>query len=332
MTTLLIKGIPYTIIDTKEKITIADSFVVPANKLGNGNGAEELFLGSKKDAELIKFLGGLHFNIKCFLLKTDLENYLNDTKVEYLNPEQPYRDKENFPMLWEQRIKKIEGLNDINYFTLEEHDGRKETDTRLYAKKPQGEELKIYKLLRELSLPNITYVSSIKLLAPNKEVVFYFKLFVDYFGETQHPTIVRNEEEKIAIETISDDRKKQINYARIGQGKYRKALLDECPICAITLVSDDRLLIASHIKPWVDSEEIEKTDPKNGFMFTPTYDFLFDRGFISFTNDKKMKVSPWLSKMTCSKLNISDDKKYIMLPVEGREHYLEYHRKNIFKS
>jgi hypothetical protein len=103
--------------------------------------------------------------------------------------------------------------------------------------------------------------------------------------------------------------------ARVGQGKYRKGLLEECPFCPITMVTDDRLLIASHIKPWVASDEDEKLDAKNGFMFTPTYDFLFDRGFITFTDDKKMQISPWLSKVTCSKLNISQDKKYPMLPV-----------------
>ena len=67
-------------------------------------------------------------------------------------------------------------------------------------------------------------------------------------------------------------------------------------------------------------------------MFTPTYDFLFDRGFISFTDDKRMLVSPWLSKTTCSKLSIADDKRYSMLPTEGREYFLEYHRKNVFKA
>jgi predicted restriction endonuclease len=67
-------------------------------------------------------------------------------------------------------------------------------------------------------------------------------------------------------------------------------------------------------------------------MLTPTYDLLFDRGFITFTDDKKIIISPWLSKMTCSKLNIAPDKQYTMLPTEGRESYLEYHRKEIFKS
>jgi len=67
-------------------------------------------------------------------------------------------------------------------------------------------------------------------------------------------------------------------------------------------------------------------------MLTPTYDLLFDRWFISFTNDKKIIISPWLSKMTCSKLNISPEKQYSLLPVEWRENYLDYHRNNIFKS
>lgn len=95
---------------------------------------------------------------------------------------------------------------------------------------------------------------------------------------------------------------------------------------------NDRLLVASHIKPWVDSDDREKTDPKNGFMFTPTFDLLFDRGFITFTDDKKMIISPWLSKMTLSRLNIAPNKQYLMLPTKGREHYLDYHRTEIFKG
>jgi hypothetical protein len=31
------------------------------------------------------------------------------------------------------------------------------------------------------------------------------------------------------------------SHARIGQGKYREKLLKQCPICPITLVSDDQL-------------------------------------------------------------------------------------------
>jgi putative restriction endonuclease len=98
------------------------------------------------------------------------------------------------------------------------------------------------------------------------------------------------------------------------------------------LVSDDRLLIASHIKPWVASNDIEKIDPLNGFMLTPTFDRLFDRGFLSFTNDKKTILSPFLSNMTYSKLGISDNRIIPRLPIEGRETYMEYHRTKILKK
>lgn len=315
----------YTILDTKEKITIADSFVKRGNKIMTGNGEAKLYIGND-NPETRNFFGRKGFKIKCFLLRKDLLQYLKDTETEYKNPEQPYRNKKKMPTFWNERMEMVNGLSDILWFNLDEQ--TQIAGSRIYVKSDEDG----YDLIRELSLPFITYISAIKLKSPNDEIIFYFRLFVDYFGESQHPFKVKQEEERIEEETeISGEEKKEINYARVGQGKYRKGLLEECPFCPITMVTDDRLLIASHIKPWVASTEDEKLDAKNGFMFTPTYDFLFDRGFITFTNEKKIQISPWLSKVTCSKLNISQDKKYPMLPVEGRENYLDYHRANIFK-
>lgn len=171
-----------------------------------------------------------------------------------------------------------------------------------------------------------------KLSGNDGSVVFYFRLFIERI-EKDNSVVANQEIKKIEEEPdIAPAKKNQIIYARVGQGKYREALLGECPFCPVTLVSDDRLLIASHIKPWAASDEKEKIDPKNGFMFTPTFDFLFDRGFISFSDDKKMQVSPWLSKVTCKKLDLVDQRIYPMLPTENREKYLAYHRENIFKK
>lgn len=172
----------------------------------------------------------------------------------------------------------------------------------------------------------------IKLIDEKGKLNYYFRLFADYFGETQHPYIVEQEQEQIAESIIDQTEKLQLTKARVGQGEYRIKLLAECPFCPITLVSDDRLLIASHIKPWVASNDFEKTDPKNGFMLTPTFDRLFDRGFLSFTDDKKTILSPFLSNMTYSKLGISDNKIISHLPINGREEYLEYHRTQILKK
>ena len=42
--------------DTIDKLTIADSFVVPSNKLGRGNGEAKLFIGNE-NPELRDFYG-----------------------------------------------------------------------------------------------------------------------------------------------------------------------------------------------------------------------------------------------------------------------------------
>lgn len=314
---------PFKVLDTKEKITIADSFVVRQNKIGGGNGEAKLYIG-QENQETRDFFGIYGFGIKCFLLKKDLLKYLDETKEEYLNPEQPYVNREALPNLWNERLKKVSELPERIEFEVTEQtqiDG-----PRIYIKSND----KAYKLIRELSLPNITYISAVKLLDNDGIVYYYFRLFADYFGDVQHPYTIEKEQQEIE-ELKSEEEKKTLTRARVGQGKYREELLKLCPFCPITLVSDDRLLIASHIKPWAKSNDFEKTDPLNGFMLTPTFDFMFDRGFLSFTDDKKSILSPFLSKMTYSKIGISDDKIFSHLPVDGRKEYLEYHRTELLK-
>ncbi len=316
----------YKVIDAKEKITIADSFVLTSNKIGTAHGEGKLYIGNEND-ETIAFFGERGFEDNCFMLRKDLLEYLDDCKSEYKHPEQPYQNPQQLPDLWDERYDKIQKLDEFLPFTI--YDQTQIKGPRVYVNTKD----KNYKLIREIALPNISYLSVLKLEDEQEEIVYYFKPFVDYFGDYEHLDFEKQEaEEKIQKEDIPKEEKDNLIRARKGQGKYREKLLENCPFCPITLVSDDRLLIASHIKPWIKSNDDEKLDPKNGFMLTPTYDFLFDRGYISFTDDQKMLVSPWLSKMTCSKLNISDGKGYNMLPTKGREKYLEYHRKNIFKT
>jgi hypothetical protein len=314
----------YQVKDTKEKITISDSFVVRANKIGSGNGEAKLYVGQENDATRM-FFGDTNFSVRCFLLKKDLIKYLEETKIEYLNPEQPYINKDSLPTLWNDRKNEVESLPEKIEFEIQEQSQIE--GPRVYVK---SNEL-AYKLIRKLSLPNITYISIVK-LSITGNIEYYFRLFADYFGDIKHPYEVRKEIK--LLEKITDlEEKFTQSRARIGQGKYRKNLLQQCPVCPITLVSDDRLLIASHIKPWAKSNSQEQLDPHNGFMFTPTFDFLFDRGFMSFTNNKKTILSPFLSKMTYSKLNISNNKTIPHLIMDDkREKYLKYHRANILKG
>lgn len=326
MQQIIIEGQKYQIVDLIEKITIADSYVVRGNKIGSGNGEAKLYVG-QDNQQTRAFFGNRPFEIPCFLLKKDLLKYLEDTRTEYIHPEQPYQNPTKLPVLWNERFNEVSKQSEVIRFQASEQ--HQISGPRVYIKSDDDN----YQYLRSLSIPNITYISILKLRnIANGETAFYFRLFADYFGETEHPAKIIEAESELLINNLPLEENLQITKSRKGHGLYRKKLLEMCPFCPFTMITDDRLLIASHIKPWVDSNNFEKTDPYNGFMLSPTFDFLFDKGFMSFTDDKRTILSPFLSKMTYSKIGISDNKLFNMLPVEGREDYLTYHRQNILKT
>lgn len=128
---------------------------------------------------------------------------------------------------------------------------------------------------------------------------------------------------------LSETEKNQIIKARKGQGRFRRDLIKDCGYCPISQIDNTNLLVASHIKPWRSSNNHERLNPKNGILFTPTYDKLFDKGLISFNNDKSLIISPKLSFQDQKLLNIVDKMDIPAFPVSGREMFLEYHRKKI---
>ncbi|MEX1013586.1 MAG: HNH endonuclease signature motif containing protein, partial [Candidatus Paceibacterota bacterium] len=59
---------------------------------------------------------------------------------------------------------------------------------------------------------------------------------------------------------------------RLQQGKFRKNLILYWEGCSITDCKNSALLIASHIKPYSESNDKEKYDTNNGLLLTPTFD------------------------------------------------------------
>ena len=102
--------------------------------------------------------------------------------------------------------------------------------------------------------------------------------------------------------------------------------------CLITQVNDERMLMASHIKPWRLATDYEKVDKYNGLLLTPTYDRLFDQGFISFTDEGILLVSPYLSPLNIKRLGLKPNSQYNLQYNKQRSEYLEFHRQNIFKK
>ena len=96
-------------------------------------------------------------------------------------------------------------------------------------------------------------------------------------------------------QALSVTQRLQLAKARIGQGLFRKRvlLLDEA--CRVTGVSDARVLVASHIKPWREADNSDRLNGNNGILLSPHIDALFDEQLISFEDDGHLLVHPSLS-------------------------------------
>ncbi|MDD5890498.1 MAG: HNH endonuclease signature motif containing protein, partial [Ruminococcus sp.] len=100
--------------------------------------------------------------------------------------------------------------------------------------------------------------------------------------------------------------------------------------CIITGITNTKLLIASHIKPWSVSNNYERLSENNGLLLSPTYDKLFDLGLITFDKKSKIKISGLLGKQDKEILNIDTKKEYdLKLNKEGILN-MEYHNDVIF--
>ena len=125
--------------------------------------------------------------------------------------------------------------------------------------------------------------------------------------------------------------KKMLIKARVGQGLFRELLIQKYNKCIITGITDERLLIASHIKPWRSSNNAERLSSENGLLLSPLYDKLFDIGLISFDKNMRIIVSNDLKKDDIGKLHIDGNINYIKFPSIELQSNMEYHRDVIFK-
>ena len=98
------------------------------------------------------------------------------------------------------------------------------------------------------------------------------------------------------------------------------------------------MLIASHIKPWNESDDSEKANPTNGLCLNGLHDKAFDRGFITVDENYTIHISDDVSDAVDGNaveryFKFYDGKKIILpdrfLP---NKVYLQYHNDVIFES
>ena len=128
-------------------------------------------------------------------------------------------------------------------------------------------------------------------------------------------------------DSVSETDKVSLIKSRLGQGTFRKRLLDYWQGCAVTGYKFSNLLVASHIKPWRNSDNKQRLDKFNGLLLIPNLDKAFDNGFISFKKNGGGGVISDLLK----KPDLLGIKPGLSIKVSAQHNqYLEYHREVVF--
>ncbi|HHH2209909.1 HNH endonuclease [Yersinia enterocolitica] len=143
--------------------------------------------------------------------------------------------------------------------------------------------------------------------------------------------IYQDVQEVLDSNNIPETTKKLLVDARVGQGGFRKKLIELYPKCPVTGIGMPEMIRASHIKPWRESSDKERLDRYNGLMLAAHVDVLFDKGFISFSDQGEMLIGdePLISEII-EELNIKTD---IKIKINNRSmKYLKWHRDNLFNK
>ncbi|MEC1436621.1 HNH endonuclease [Bacillus spizizenii] len=163
---------------------------------------------------------------------------------------------------------------------------------------------------------------------------FFFEIIERSNGISRGEFLIENTLQEEIIKQIENDldstitldktEKETIIKSRIGQSAFKKALLaieKKCRICGVT---NERFLVASHIKPWSESNNQERLDVNNGLLLCPNHDALFDKRYISFDKTGKVLIKESLDVTTKVLLNINETMRIKMN--ERQQNYMKWHR------
>ena len=135
------------------------------------------------------------------------------------------------------------------------------------------------------------------------------------------------EQQLVNDPTVKETQRQAIIRARIGQGLFRERVSKIESRCRITGVENPVHLVASHCKPWRDSNNEERLDGENSLLLTPSIDHLFDRGFIGFEDSGKLIISPVAHRPSLQRMGI-DTNRVVNVGgfTGGQKRFLDFHR------
>lgn len=120
---------------------------------------------------------------------------------------------------------------------------------------------------------------------------------------------------------------------RINQGFFRSMIIASYDSrCAMTAISDRRLLVASHIDPWAQNAE-DRMNPHNGMCLNYLHDRAFENGLIAVAPDLSILYSPQLPPDDLNKLrSVTFEKLAMPSRFKPDMAMLEKHRLSRFQS
>lgn len=197
-----------------------------------------------------------------------------------------------------------------------------DTDTLIYLNTP------IDKDMLKSAYPDFNSFSQSKQIIPMEYLDNIFDLLQTTNSVSMDDdTIIIAEIDSAAINGVE---KSALVKIRVNQGVFRDRLLKRYSKCCLCGVHDEAFLIASHIKPWVESSAKEKLDVENGLLLCPNHDKLFDGGWISFDDDGCIMISNEMDSTDKIFMNVTEDIKLVFS--ERNMQYLKYHRENVFRK
>lgn len=151
------------------------------------------------------------------------------------------------------------------------------------------------------------------------------------FKLEEEETFIKNIENGLDLMNSLDKTEKEtVIKSRIGHSSFKKALLAIDKKCKICGMSDERFLIASHIKPWSKSNNKERLDINNGLLLCPNHDTLFDKRFITFDEKGKIMIKDAIDEKTKDLLNIDDT---IQINLNNQQQvYMSWHREQFLRE
>lgn len=152
--------------------------------------------------------------------------------------------------------------------------------------------------------------------------------FAEFLAASKGVYLEQDLDAIFADKQTTETEKKQLVSTRIGQGAFRRSLIEYWKGCAATGYRGTRLLVASHIKPWRLATDQERLDPFNGLLLLPNLDKVFDLGYIGFETTGKIKISPELEQPDV--LGVNDE---LSVNLDERHlPYVEQHIKHLFRG